>query len=99
MDSGPEDSAAVSAPGNSAIYFDGLSSRRRSVSLGFGDALETNEEGRAAVAWLYDDIRRADSPSGSLRLSCLTAPALARLEIRDAAVAAELISRCARLDR
>jgi Zn-dependent protease with chaperone function len=31
-------------------------------------------------------------------VTCLTAPALARLEIRDAAVAAELISRCARLD-
>jgi Zn-dependent protease with chaperone function len=99
MDSGPQDSAAASVPGNSAVYFDGLSSRRRAVSLGFGDALEINEDGRAAAAWPYDDIRRADSPSGTLRLSCLTAPALARLEIRDAAVAAELSSRCARLDQ
>jgi Zn-dependent protease with chaperone function len=99
MDSGPEDSAVASAPGNSAIYFDGLSSRRRAVSLGFGDVLEINEDGRAAAAWRYDDIRRADSPSGTLRLSCLTAPALARLEIRDAAVAAQLSSRCARLDQ
>ena len=33
-----------------------------------------------------------------LRLTCLTAPALARLEIRDAALAAELIARCPRLD-
>jgi Zn-dependent protease with chaperone function len=99
MDSGPEDSAAASAPGNSAVYFDGLSSRRRAVSLGFGDGLEINEDGRAAAAWPYGDIRRADSPSGTLRLSCLTAPALARLEIRDAAVAAQLSSRCARLDQ
>jgi Zn-dependent protease with chaperone function len=96
--SGPEDRAA-SAPGNSAIYFDGLSSRRRAVSLGFGDALEINEDGCTPVAWRYDDIRRADSPAGSLRVSCIAAPALARLEIRDAAVAAELSSRCARLDR
>src|SRR3977135_2803449 len=33
-----------------------------------------------------------------MRLTGLPAPALARLEIRDAAVAAELISRCTRLD-
>ena len=98
MDSGPQDSPAASLPGNSAIYFDGLSSRRRVVSLAFGDALEINEDGRTAVAWPYGDIRRADSPGGSLRLSCLTAPALARLEIRGSAVAAELSSRCARLD-
>jgi Zn-dependent protease with chaperone function len=98
MDSGSENSAAASAPVNAAIYFDGLSNRRRSVSLAFSDALEINEDGRAAVAWPYGDIRRADSPSGTLRLICLTAPALARLEIRDAAVAAELVSRCARLD-
>jgi Zn-dependent protease with chaperone function len=99
MDSGSENNAAGSLPVNSAIYFDGLSSRRRAVSLAFADALEINEDGGAATAWPYDDIRRADSPSGTLRLSCLTAPALARLEIRDAAVAAELISRCARLDQ
>ena len=97
MDSGPENSAA-SALANSAIYFDGLSSRRRAVSLVFGGALEINEEGHPAVAWPYGEVRRADSPSGTLRLSCLAAPALARLEIRDAAVAAKLISRCARLD-
>ena len=47
--------------------------------------------------WTYDDIRQADSPAGVLRVSCLSAPALARLEIRDAALSAELTSRCARL--
>jgi Zn-dependent protease with chaperone function len=99
MDSGAEHSAKASAPGNSAVYFDGLSSRRRAVSLAFGDALEINEDGQTAVAWPYGDIRRADSPAGSLRLSCLAAPALARLEIRDAVVAAELSSRCTRLDQ
>jgi Zn-dependent protease with chaperone function len=98
MNNGPENSLLNSAPINSAIYFDGLSSRRRGVSLAFGDALEINEDGRTAVAWSYGDIRRADSPSGTLRLSCLTAPALARLEIRGAALAAELVSRCPLLD-
>src|SRR5207237_9952129 len=81
-----------------AIFFAGMSSRRRAVALAFGNQLEISEDGRPLAAWGYADIRRADSSSGTLRLTCLTAPALARLEIRDAAVAAELGSRCARLD-
>lgn len=85
-------------PGGSAIYFDGTSSRRRAVSLAFKDQLDIGEDGRTLSVWSYADIRRADSPSGTLRLTCLTASALARLEIRDAAVAAELISRCTHLD-
>ena len=80
------------------IYFDGTSSRRRLVTLAFSDGLELHEDGHTLATWSFADIRRADSPSGALRVTCLTAPALARLEIRDAAVAAELISRCARLD-
>lgn len=92
MDSGPEHHAA------NATYFDGKSNRRRAVSLSLGDRLGiAGDEGELAI-WSYDDIRRADSPSGILRVTCLTAPALARLEIRDPAVAAELISRCIKID-
>lgn len=50
------------------------------------------------AAWAYGDIRRVDSPAGLLRLSCLAAPGLARLEVRDAALAAELVSRCSGMD-
>ncbi|HLZ01794.1 MAG TPA: M48 family metallopeptidase [Bradyrhizobium sp.] len=81
----------------SAVYFDGKSSRRRIVRLAFASALEIMEEGALPVRWAYDDLRQADSPAGILRVSCLSAPALARLEIRDAALAAELTSRCVRL--
>src|ERR1700733_5995689 len=99
MDSDPTHDAASSRPRGSAIYFDGTSSRRHAVTLGlFSDRLEIKADGRALAAWSYADIRRADSPSGTLRLTCLTAPALARLEIRDAAVAAELTARCTQLD-
>jgi len=80
-----------------AFYFDGSSSRRRVIRLVFGDALGIGEDGAAPVLWTYDDIRQVDSPEGVLRVSCLSAPALARLEIRDAALSAELVSRCARL--
>jgi Zn-dependent protease with chaperone function len=96
MDSGLQDAAA---PRPGGIYFDGTSSRRRAVTLAFGDRLDIREDDVALAAWPYADIRRADSASGTLRVSCLTAPALARLEIRDAALAAALASRCSQLDQ
>jgi Zn-dependent protease with chaperone function len=98
-----EAAPAPSGPNGSVVYFDGATSRRRLVTLGFGDRLELQESLQAqplqaVITWPYDDIRRADSPTGTLRLTCLTASALARLEIRDAALATELIARCPRLD-
>jgi Zn-dependent protease with chaperone function len=90
--------AAAPPPGGSAVYFDGTSNKRRAVTLGFADAIEISEDGRTLAAWAYADIRRADSPTGTLRLGCIAAPALARLEIRDPAVAAEVVTRCDRLD-
>lgn len=95
MDDGDVDVAREQ--GRSAVYFDGTSSRRRIVRLAFGPLLEIREDGAAPVEWAYDDIREADGPAGVLRLSCLHAPPLARLEIRDAILAAELASRCTRL--
>jgi Zn-dependent protease with chaperone function len=99
MDNGLADQAMKPPPTGSAIYFDGRSSRRRAVSLAFNDRLEINDEEGPLAAWSYDDIRRADSPSGILRVTCLAAPALARLEIRDAAVAADLVSHCTKIDQ
>jgi Zn-dependent protease with chaperone function len=98
MDSAPEYPLPSPGPGGSVVYFDGRSSRRRLVTLAFTDQLELNEPSEAGIRWPYADIRRADGPAGTLRLACLSAPALARLEIRDAALATELVSRCTRLD-
>lgn len=91
-------SAEAAQPAKPTIFFDGVSSRRRQVTLTLGDALGIVEAGGTPVRWAYDDIRRADSPAGVLRLACTTAPPLARLEIRDLALAEELASRCMRLD-
>jgi Zn-dependent protease with chaperone function len=96
MDSPAQEETPREAPGT-VVFFDGQLSRRRIVSLVFGDALEIREEGAAPVHWAYDDIRRADSPSGMLRVNCLSAPPLARLEIRDTGLAAALVARCPRL--
>jgi len=98
MDDAPEDALPPPGPDGSVIYFDGRSSRRRLVTLAFSDRLELNEPSEAAIFWPYADIRRADGPAGTLRLTCLIAPALARLEIRDPALATELVARCTRLD-
>jgi Zn-dependent protease with chaperone function len=98
MDSGPGNASATAERGGSAIYFDGKSSRRHPVTLAFKEQLEINGDEGGLAAWSYGDIRRADGVAGTLRLTCQAAPQLARLEIRDAAAAAELISRCTRLD-
>jgi Zn-dependent protease with chaperone function len=94
MNNGDRQDAAL----RPAVFFDGMSNRRRAVTLAFAGELEINEDDHRIAAWPYADIRRADSPAGQLRLTSLTAPALARLEIRDASLAAEITSRCTRLD-
>jgi hypothetical protein len=91
-------SEAVAQSAKPTIFFDGTSSRRWQVTLTLGEALEIVEEGGTPVRWAYADIRRADSPVGILRLACTSAPSLARLEIRDTALATEVTARCTRLD-
>ena len=81
------------------VYFDGTSSRRHVVDLTFNNQLNVRQAGEIVAAWPYDDIRRADAPVGVLRASCKTAPPLARLEIRDDRLAAELLKRCLSFDQ
>lgn len=81
-----------------SVFYDGTSSRRHSVQLVLKDQLEISENMTTLASWPFSDIRRADGASGILRLSCVSAPSLARLEIRDAALAATVISRCTHLN-
>src|SRR5690349_4944347 len=83
---------------DAAVFFDGTSNRRHAATLAFADTLEISVGGEIKANWAYADIRRADSAPGTLRVSCQSAPALARLEIRDPAIAAELTARAADLD-
>jgi Zn-dependent protease with chaperone function len=100
MESGLVEDAAAPEEAALGAYFDGVSNRRRRVKLVFGaDRLELQEaETPAVVTWLYADIRRVDASPGVLRLACLSALPLARLEIRDAVLAQGLIARSHRLD-
>jgi len=97
MDSDPAETPKSPSEGP-AVYFDGMSSRRRAVTLRLADLVEIREDEQALATWAYADIRRVDSPAGTLRLSCQTASALARLEVRDTALTAELVERCTKMD-
>lgn len=81
-----------------AVFFDGTSSRRHLVEIAFSGRLGIASSGRTLASWDYADIRRVDGPPNVLRLRCLSAPALARLEIADAAAAAHCIALCPDLD-
>src|SRR3954470_2504590 len=91
--------AEPAAPvGGPATYFDGLSNRRQTVTIGLANQLVMRSADNF-VSWPYADIRRVDGPSGTLRVGCLSASPLARLEIRDERLAAELIARCSDVDQ
>jgi Zn-dependent protease with chaperone function len=98
-DSLPE-MAQASAPepaGVPAIYYDGTSSRKRQVTLRPQASLDIVENGAVVATWPYAEIRRADG-GRALRLSCLTALPLARLEISDKAAAERVLGFCHALD-
>jgi Zn-dependent protease with chaperone function len=77
-----------------AVYFDGQSSRRRVVELRFAGRLDILEDGACVASWPYAEIRTADAPPGTMRLCCLTAAKLARLELHDAAARVSIQRHC-----
>jgi Zn-dependent protease with chaperone function len=93
-----ENVAVPSATENVEVFYDGQSSRRHQVELALTDRLEISENGVTLAAWPFADIRRVDGAVGLLRLSCASAPPLARLEVRDSALGAILISHCPHLN-
>jgi len=81
-----------------AVYFDGVSSRKRQVELRLGAQLEIVEQGIVLASWGYADIRRVDSSRG-LRLTSVSATTQARLEIENEATQHMLAARCPALDQ
>lgn len=67
-------------------FFDGLSSRRHPAECHFGATLDMLEDGACLASWPYADIRRVDAPATIMRLCCVSAPPLARLELRNPAM-------------
>jgi Zn-dependent protease with chaperone function len=99
IDSGSESASTGASPPQDrvSIFYDGTSSRRHTVQLALRDRLDISENGTVIAAWPFADIRRVDGVAGTLRLSCQSAPALARLEVRDTAIGEALSFRCPHL--
>lgn len=83
---------------SNAVYFDGRSNRKHSVELRLADGIQIVEVGGVVDVWPYAEVRRADGPPDLMRLSCLAALPLARLEIQDAAMKEAITARCPSLD-
>jgi Zn-dependent protease with chaperone function len=81
-----------------AVFLDGRTNRKRSVTLRFRDGLEILDAGVIVDSWSYDQIRRADGPPQTLRLRCATALPLARIEIADSATQGIAAAYCRWLD-
>jgi Zn-dependent protease with chaperone function len=86
------------APSHTAIYFDGRTNRKHRVKLQLGSGLGIIEDGATIATWPFDAVRRADGPPELLRLSCVAALPLSRLEIADAPMQEAVTARCTALD-
>jgi Zn-dependent protease with chaperone function len=88
----------ISAAEHSAIFFDGRSNRKRSVTLRFANGLDIVEQDAVVETWPFDQVRRTDGPPDLLRLSCDGALPLARLEVNDVATQGAVAAYCGSLD-
>lgn len=83
---------------HSGVFLDGRSNRKRSVTLRFANGLDIVEQDAVVENWPFDQVRRADGPPATLRVSCATALPLARLEVSDPATKGALAAYCKSLD-
>jgi predicted Zn-dependent protease len=84
---------------STAVFYDGVTARPRAVTLRFGsDALEIAGADGVLARWSYDDVRRVEAGRHLLRVRSRSAPELARLDLHDEALKAELVRRCRHLD-
>jgi predicted Zn-dependent protease len=83
------------------LYFDGVSSVRHAVTAeATADGVRIRGvDGSAVADWPYPTLRAMSSPDDVLRLGHAGGPELARLEIRDAALIAEIEQHAEFLDR
>ena len=83
------------------VYFDGVTSARREVAVELGpDSLRISaKDGDLSVEWPYNEVEELDAPHGVLRLGRRGSASLERLEVRDAAFAAEIDERAVHVDR
>ena len=83
------------------IYFDGVTSTRRDVTIELAPSgLQISDgDGRARAEWPYDEIEGLAAPEKILRLGRRGSAILERLEIHDPVLAAEIDARAIHVDR
>src|SRR5689334_17719086 len=97
----------VPAQRAAAIFFDGATTARHDVVVELAPiALRVHDQNGSVLAvWPYDELETLSSPEGVLRLGRAGNSALARLEIRDASLAAAIddlsrpVDRTGRIER
>ncbi|MFD2183901.1 M48 family metallopeptidase [Rhodoplanes azumiensis] len=86
----------MSAPAHSdaAVFWDGVTARRRDVTLRLDtDALAILENGAETARWPWPDLRRRDAGPDVTRVGCVSAENLARIDIADPGLAAAIVAR------
>ncbi len=84
-----------------AVYFDGLTSARRDVAVEAAPEVLwiRASDGTAIAQWLYSDLLAMSAPDHVLRLGRRGASVLARLDVRDPALAATIDDYAHGVDR
>src|SRR5438128_8861453 len=83
------------------IFFDGKSSARQAVRVETApDTLRIQAvDGALLAEWPYAELQSLPAPDGVLRLARRRNPVLARLEVRDPALAATIDQQATSIDR
>ena len=82
-----------------AVFYDGVSARRRAVSIKItASSLDIHEGGEWIASWPVGEIRQKDAPDGVLRLTCEGRADLARLDVADPVDQAAIRQHCHCLD-
>jgi Zn-dependent protease with chaperone function len=90
------------AAAGTGIFFDGISSARRPVLIELardGVVVRDAEDRDMLARWPYGELDHLAAPEGVLRLGRAGARTLARLEVRDAALATAIDEASAPIDR
>jgi Zn-dependent protease with chaperone function len=85
-----------------AIFFDGVTSARRAVTVHLaedGVVIRDAQERDMLARWAYDKLDHLAAPDGLLRIGCRGARNLARLEVRDPALAHAIDEASVPVDR
>jgi Zn-dependent protease with chaperone function len=88
----------VTATGT-GVYFDGQTSLRQDVHVALGaDLAIRGTDGRRIADWPFADLREVPGVPGQLRLTCEGSAPLARLDLRDPALAEDIRARSPNLN-